>query len=112
MPVGRKAAMAGVRNEYTHNTFLDFLVENGTLIGIIDLLIIVFAIIRTIIYQIKGYLSKNNFVFTLLALSLMSQLFVLSAISDKIFWLMVVFLMSLPVLKTKNKDCLLKASHK
>lgn len=103
IPLGREAAMAGLRNEFTHNTFLDFVVENGIIVGLLDLVIIGISILRTGFALLKKELSANNRVFAFCAFALMAQLFTLSAISDKLFWLMILFMMSIPILKRNRR---------
>lgn len=103
-PLGREAAMTGMNNDFTHNTFLDFIVENGIIMGFFDLFVVGYAILQTVLALVKKRLSSNNCVFAWLALSISCQLFALSAISDKLFWLMVVFMMSVPILKMKKNE--------
>lgn len=97
-PIGHIAATQGSINKYTHNTFLDFLVENGIVVG----LIMVFLIIRTLLGLLKKVTKKRMTVwdtdFVFLILCSMSQFFFISAITEKIVWL---FILSAFALKKK-----------
>ena len=86
----------GMKGTYSHNTFIDFLIENGVFLGTIFLCSFLFAIIETIRKSNSIRLkSPEEWEFLYISYALMLQLFFLSAISQKIFWLSLIYIIFL-----------------
>ena len=92
VPIGMKAAMRGQLNDYPHNTFLDIMVDNGFMVGIVVSIIIVFWGIKSYFKVAKRKFYGYDNVFMWCSLSVLFQLTFLSAIQQKIFWICVFFL--------------------
>lgn len=92
VPIGMKAAMRGQVNDYPHNTFLDIMVDNGFLVGVVVSVVIVFWGIKSYFIVAKRKFFGYENVFMWCSLSVLLQLTFLSAIQQKIFWICVFFL--------------------
>ena len=92
-PIGRLAAMRGLPNTYTHNTYIDFMVDNGVILGaiIVIVIVIVFMAGKVLLYHHKDD-NLYEHEFTLCCFSVLIQLFFLSAIQQKILWLCLAFI--------------------
>ena len=93
-PIGSEYAMRSTPNGYAHNTFIDFLLEMGLIPGFLfDIVIFVaiFKLCKNIYY--KKY-DNELLVLCFLSVLVLSQLFLLSAYSQKITWLVIIFLFS------------------
>lgn len=90
MPLGHIAATQGSINKYTHNTFLDFLVENGIIIGIIMVIIIISTICVLLKRVSKNKLTLWDSEFVYLCVCSMSQFFFISAITEKTVWVFII----------------------
>ena len=90
-PIGRIAAMRGLSNTYTHNTYIDFFVDNGVVLGAIIVIAIVFMAAQVLLYHHKD-VNLYEHEFTLCCFSILIQLFFLSAIQQKILWLCLAFI--------------------
>lgn len=100
IPLGRENALAGLPNDYSHNTYLDFLVEIGVLPGIMFVLCIVYSILKTS-YNFNKF-SEYDRDYLICGLALLLQLFFLSAMSQKIIWVPIFYIFSLRSFKKTN----------
>lgn len=97
-PIGRTIAMRGLENDYTHNTFVDFCVEEGLIPGTISVLCI-------FILALKGCFTQKttfNFECFICSIGVLLQLFFLSSISLKIFWVCLFFIVFISDKSHKN----------
>lgn len=102
IPLGREAALAGLPNDYSHNTYLDFLVEIGVVPGALFVLCIVFSAFKT-------YLNFNKYSefdrdYLICSIALLLQSFFLSAMSQKIIWVPILFIFSLSTHKMAKRN--------
>ncbi len=93
IPLGRKAAMYGFYNDFTHNSYLDFLVYFGIIPGSLFLAYL-FAMIA------KGFVRFNKFTDKekdsyICGIAVLFQIFFLSAFSQKVIWIFIFFIISM-----------------
>lgn len=91
--LGREAAMAGFSNDFTHNSYLDFLVYFGIIPGSLFLAYL-FAMIA------KGFVRFNKFSEKekdsyICGVAVLFQIFFLSAFSQKVIWIFIFFIISM-----------------
>ncbi len=95
LPVGHVEATRGTHNGFTHNTWLDFLVENGVLVGgvfVVLLLASMFKCYRLILRKkVTQYEKEMIFV----SYCVLIQFLSLSAITQKIVWIFIFFLFAI-----------------
>lgn len=89
LPLGHIAATQGSINQYTHNTILDFLVENGIIVGLIMVAIIMSTYLSLLRKVSNNRLTIWESEFVYFCICSMSQFFFISAISEKIVWIFI-----------------------
>ena len=90
-PYGRLNAMQGFMNQYTHNSYLDFLVENGIILGIIIVVSYLIALFKSFIRLKKNKINKNEIPYLWCCYAVSFEMFFISAVSQKIFWIFFFF---------------------
>lgn len=99
-PIGHIAATLGSINKFTHNTVLDFLVENGIIVGTIMVCVIFMTILKLLKKIAHKQLTIPETILTYIYICALSQFFFISAISEKIVWL---FILCAVAIRKKNE---------
>lgn len=93
-PLGRESAMDGLGIRYTHNTWIDFMVENGIIVGGCLIITLLFNMIKGFSLIRKNKKNENEKSIYYLCLIILLQFFFLSAINQKIVWVFVFLLIA------------------
>lgn len=102
IPIGSEYAMRSTPNGYAHNTFIDFLLEMGLFPGFLFDIVIFITILKSCKNIINKKYNDEFLLLEILSILVLFQLFFLSAYSQKITWLVIVFLFS----SSRNKHLL------
>lgn len=95
LPLGRENAMSFTELEFTHNTYLDFLVETGVLVGLTVIVVFLINLAIDFILYFKKRLTRLEKEAFCISLAVIIQLFTLSALTQKVFWLFVLIILCL-----------------
>lgn len=88
---------------YTHNTYIDLLLELGLFQGLILVILFFINIVKTLLYILKP-IPLQLLVMDVSVIIVSITLFLLSADRQKIFWMIVCFLIYRPIIKSYNYE--------
>ena len=90
-PIGSEKALHSIHREFAHNTYIDLLLENGFLVGLLMDIFILFHLAKIVrLYAINKF-NRRDGTFVIITVVILTELFFLSAYRQKIFWLSVFF---------------------
>lgn len=88
---------------YTHNSYVDLLLELGFFQGVMFIVYYVFKLLQTVKDSLKQ-ISFQQLTMNIAAIIISVTLFLLSADREKLFWLIVCFVIYRPVYKNLNYE--------
>ena len=91
-PIGSAQALMGTNYIFVHNTFIDFMLELGLVEGMVLNIVLLFCMGKGFSLIVKGVYNEKEKVFTLICVIVLVELFFLSAYSQKIVWLSIIYL--------------------